>query len=421
VRRAKHRTAWAGAAAVVACLLAALAFSRPAPSPDGPGTGSPGRAGVSSALLRVRLDDASGRTPGRDYYVSPNGSDANGGSHAEPWRTLGHAAARVGAGDAVHVAPGSYAGPLVLRKSGKPRKRIRFVSVRPGRARISAASSGSLAVVEVRGDYVDFEGFDVTGSGGDGTQGIDLEGSQVRAIGNRVHDIAIPCGQGDNGGAGIVAGGGRLNYRNHNIDVIGNVVHDIGDPGGCSLVHGIYAAVPRVRIVNNLVYRPAHDCITSWHRATQLTVANNTLVQCTHAGITVGSGDTGASAGGNRKTVVVNNIVYGSALSIAETSDGHHPVGPGNRYLHNLIFRSGPDGHLRPGDALRTGAVVAGTIEADPRFRARSFDLRQGSPAIDAGTSTGAPRSDVVGVRRPQGPRVDIGAYEWRARDGRGA
>jgi hypothetical protein len=38
--------------------------------------------------------------------------------------------------------------------------------------------------------------------------------------------------------------------------------------------------------------------------------------------------------------------------------------------------------------------------------------LLPGSPAIDAGTSTGAPATDQRGIARPQGSAVDIGAFE---------
>lgn len=38
--------------------------------------------------------------------------------------------------------------------------------------------------------------------------------------------------------------------------------------------------------------------------------------------------------------------------------------------------------------------------------------LLPGSPAIDAGSAVGAPATDQRGVARPQGPGVDIGAFE---------
>jgi hypothetical protein len=46
------------------------------------------------------------------------------------------------------------------------------------------------------------------------------------------------------------------------------------------------------------------------------------------------------------------------------------------------------------------------------------YRLKAKSPAIDAGTTTGAPRTDFDGVRRPQGRGIDIGAFEWRQPDG---
>lgn len=43
---------------------------------------------------------------------------------------------------------------------------------------------------------------------------------------------------------------------------------------------------------------------------------------------------------------------------------------------------------------------------------AGNFHLRPGSPAVDAGTSSGAPSVDFEGYNRPYGNGVDIGAYE---------
>ena len=39
--------------------------------------------------------------------------------------------------------------------------------------------------------------------------------------------------------------------------------------------------------------------------------------------------------------------------------------------------------------------------------------LLPGSPAINTGASVGAPTTDQRGVTRPQGPGVDIGAFEY--------
>lgn len=41
------------------------------------------------------------------------------------------------------------------------------------------------------------------------------------------------------------------------------------------------------------------------------------------------------------------------------------------------------------------------------------FHLQPRSPAIDTGTSIGAPATDIEGYRRPCGKGFDIGAYEY--------
>jgi hypothetical protein len=48
---------------------------------------------------------------------------------------------------------------------------------------------------------------------------------------------------------------------------------------------------------------------------------------------------------------------------------------------------------------------------ADERIESLNPQLRDGSPAIDAGTSEGAPRDDLRGLSRDARP--DLGAYEW--------
>ena len=406
-RRGARAATWA-AACLGVCAVSAMSCGTArrdsTPEPTAPATAAGPNAPATSAERPSRTV--------RNYYVSRSGSDAHNGSRKRPWRTLAHAATHARPGSTVHVATGRYPGPLVLSRNGRPGRRIHFVAEERWGARIAATSSGSLGIVEISGDYVDFDGFDISGRGGDGTAGIVVPGSHVRVLHNRVHDVLVACDGGSNGGGGIVAGGGLPDYRNHDIQVVGNLVHDVvGTPTRrCEGVQGIYASVARVLIANNVVYRNAHDCITSWHAATQLTIVNNTAVDCPGAGITIGSGGPGATSSGNVHTFVANNLVYGNGQGIVETSDGAHRVGPGNRFLNNLVYRSGNGAPSR-------GAIVSGTVSSDPKLAsaARSYRLTAGSAAIDAGTSNGAPHTDFDRVHRPQGPRVDIGAFEWRS------
>jgi len=377
----------------------------------------------------VLAEHSSGGASGRglDRYVTPAGDDRNDGSRAHPWRTMAFAATQVRPADTVHVAPGRYRGPLTIARGGTAGQRVRFVSDRRWKARITATSTGSVSVVEIGGDYVTLEGFDVRGKGGDGTAGINVEGSHDAVVGNHVHRLAAPCLESGNGAAGIVVGGGGNDYRNQGGLVDGNLVEHIGTgpfDGTCRLAHGIYAAVPGVTIVNNIVARVVGDGITSWHAARALTIANNLSAMNGGTGILVGSGDSGATSVGHRGSLVANNIVYRNALNgVTESSDGAHPVGPGNRYLHNLAFAN-RRGDRRAGSGvtgLLPGAIVSGTINANPRFADRPpsakrlYRLRTASPAVDAGTRAGGARHDFDGVARPRGRRVDIGPYELRS------
>lgn len=68
----------------------------------------------------------------------------------------------------------------------------------------------------------------------------------------------------------------------------------------------------------------------------------------------------------------------------------------------------------------RTGQGL-GSIYANPRFISElsDFHLGDSSPAIDAGTSAGAPNNDLECRMRPVGGKVDIGPYEKGAMEGK--
>lgn len=53
-----------------------------------------------------------------NYYVAPQGSDANPGSDALPWRTIGQAASTMVAGDTVYIRDGTYAEAVSPKNSG---------------------------------------------------------------------------------------------------------------------------------------------------------------------------------------------------------------------------------------------------------------------------------------------------------------
>ncbi|MGA9347506.1 MAG: choice-of-anchor Q domain-containing protein [Anaerolineae bacterium] len=57
---------------------------------------------------------------GNDYYVSPDGDDANPGSFDQPWHTIQHAVENVGPGDIIWVRGGTYNEGVDIETSGLP-------------------------------------------------------------------------------------------------------------------------------------------------------------------------------------------------------------------------------------------------------------------------------------------------------------
>jgi hypothetical protein len=89
---------------------------------------------------------------------------------------------------------------------------------------------------------------------------------------------------------------------------------------------------------------------------------------------------------------------------------------------HNLFYLPNSDFVLTHGDTDYTadtiGNLGAGNRYGDPRFVSPAwgtegnYHLQAGSPAIDTGTSPGAPSTDLEGSPRPRGDGFDMGAYD---------
>jgi len=340
-------------------------------------------------------------------YVATNGSDSNAGTQAKPFKTITKAAASAKAGTTVHVAAGTYSGNVSTKVSGTSSNRIRFVSDTKWGAKI--VGSGAEAMWSNSGNYIEINGFDITGPG---RHGILNNGSNTLMSNNNVHNLGLSGGCTGGGGAGIV----NANYSGSNGDVIGNVVHDIAKPGACNGVQGIYSANKGGRILNNVVYRASSYGIHLWHAATDVLIANNTVFangsSSMGGGIVIGAGD---APGGVqvKNTKVINNIVYNNPRSgiMQYCYSGESCIGSGNVTANNLVYGNGSN------ISLKTGSATA-TVSADPKFVSYNptgtgdYRLQSGSPAINKGTSSSAPATDILGMARPLGGAFDIGAYE---------
>jgi hypothetical protein len=359
---------------------------------------------------------------GRQFYISPNGSDSNDGSAGAPWHSFSRADSVVQPGDWVHVAVGTYnmdnenGGRLKTTASGTSSARIHWVSDQKWGARLRASQGGNSAVWWTLGNFVDIQGFDISGFD---AIGIFNEGSGTRIIGNLVHDISIG-GCASLGGAGIEDG----NWNASNDDIIGNWVYNIGDYNTtCAEVHGIYKANRGGHIYNNVVYRNQGWGIHLFHAATNVTISNNTIFNNAYGGIVIGgqSGDFPGGSGVNDNTLVTNNIVYRNGLPSGAVGYGieeYGDVGGNNHYINNLVTQNGP------ADWNLLHASPQGTINANPGFvnyqdnGSGDYHLQSGSPAVNAGTSQGAPSFDYSLGPRPSNGAWDLGAYEFGAAPG---
>lgn len=358
---------------------------------------------AASANAAVSVTGASGL----NFYVAPGGSDSNDGSSAHPWATIQHGADSAEPGATIHVASGSYA-VVTSNVAGTATARIRFLSDVQWGAKISIPGGTTDTGWQNNASYVDIEGFDISGNG---RLGIANNASYVRIIGNHVHNLSGgACNS--NGGAAI----DNENYSAQDNDIIGNLVNNIGPAplGTCNTIQGIYHSNLRGHIYNNIVYAVSAWGIQLWHAATNVTISGNLVFNnggvSNGGGIVVGDGD---SPGGviDDYTVVTNNIVmHNGGRGIEEFGS----VGTHNVYANNLLYQNNIDFQL-------ISTVDVGTLHVDPllvNYQADGsgdYHLTAGSPAIDAGTTEGAPANDFSGGARPVGAGYDIGPYEYNS------
>jgi hypothetical protein len=343
----------------------------------------------------------------RQLYVAPHGADSNPGTKDEPFLTIGRADAAAAPGYTIHVAPGEYKvsapGPdsvgISTLRSGTSSARLKFVSDVKWGAKIIVSGTG--IAWRSKGNYVDIEGFDISGSG---RHGILADGTNLTITNNFVHELTVSGGCTGNGGAAIDTNGGP-----GNVLIKGNVVRNIGYSmiGKCNTVQGIYIANPKNTVVNNIVSGVAMAGIQQWHGATDSTIMNNTVFHC-KIGILIGGGDSGTLPNGSENNYVANNIVYDNiTYGIIEAGK----VGANNRYVDNLVYSSGTN--------VRADGHVSGTISADPEFvnyRADGtgdYRLQKSSPAI----RKSAKPSVLAGVASTFSPelRAELGAYNAEA------
>jgi len=349
-------------------------------------------------------------------YVAVTGNDANAGTSAAPWRTIQHAADVVNPGDTVIVNDGVYTGGalvVTISRSGTAAAWLVFRAANRWGAIIDGQNSSSTTGIEINGNYIRVEGFDVRHTSRVGIEPYggreDIAGNHDIVVAqNHVHDLGLICTGSSGGIVGIAA-------YSDNLVIERNVIHDIGrlGPGeqGCvepntywqNHDHGIYNGVGNnVVIRNNLFYNFTHGwAIQRYNGAgsitTGLTIVNNTFGfpnPWRDAQIII--------ATTTNNLVIANNIFY------QPTTAGVWFDGAGNGAT--LVGNVSTDAV----QTLGTGLAMSGNMpNTDPLFvnaTGFNFHLTAGSPARGLGAAVWCPSVDFDGVARSGA--CSAGAYQ---------
>ena len=380
---------------------------------------SEGKSGT--AAITVTAAPPPGSCANVCHYVDAAGNDANAGTSAAPWRTLQHAADVTSPGDTVIVNDGVYTGGgnvVTISRSGTAAGWLVFRAAHLWGAVIDGQNNSSTVGVEINGNYVRVEGFEVRNTS---RYGIDAYGGSesvggnhdVDVVRNHIHDIGHIC-TGDVGG--IVG----VDAYSDNLVIERNVIHDVGrlGPGeqGCvepnanwqNHDHGVYHGIGNnVVIRNNVFYNFTHGWAIQRYNGngavtTGLTIVNNTFAfpnPWRDGHIIIATGVT--------NLVIANNIFYQpTTAGVWLDTGGLTNATVSNNISFGAVASTG------------SGATLSANLNnTDPQFvNVGGLDFRvvAGSPAIGAGLPLSIVSNDISGAARPATGGYTIGAYEFK-------
>jgi hypothetical protein len=130
-------------------------------------------------------------------------------------------------------------------------------------------------------------------------------------------------------------------------------------------------------------------------------VAYNNVIYENRWGVIIFSG--GKTA---RSAKVYHNTIYGNSWGVQIL-----PGSVSTEVRNNIIYGNGNTISDSASDSLKSNNMTS-----DPMFvsaGAADFNLRSGSPAIDAGMTLSLVQDDFQGRSRPSGAAYDIGAFEY--------
>ncbi len=382
-------------------------------------------------------------------YVATSGSDSNPGSAAAPLRTIQVGVSLSQPGDTVIVQDGvygpeghytcgticsqnGYAAPVTFTSSGTALAPIIVKAANKWGAILDCGlpygySGDGTDGVRACDTYFDFQGtasyiviqnFDITRGYWSGVFINGRNNHDIQVIGNHFHDIGnrhytVPSGTESYGIEGSYAG-----TTTSNIVYDGNVFNNIGrlPTSGESSTdydhdHGLYIYNGPYTITNNIFYANTAGWdiqISPGSHDTNIICNTFRGPNPNRDGLIMLWAD---SSHPNSNITIQNNIFYNGRNYAIDTWQAYEA---GTLIDHNILYGS-PKGVINTSVITGSISITNNRINTDPMFvgaAENDYHLQAGSPAIDAGASA-IVMYDFDGNLRPQGAGFDIGAYEY--------
>jgi len=256
---------------------------------------------------------------------------------------------------------------------------------------------------------------DIHGNTGGGLSGaVSVMQSTVQIYANKIYQNSAPYGGGisllaPNEGSNVYnnyisqnsatdgPGGGILSVQNNTPIFNNTIVNNTATVGGPG------AGATSIKTLNNKSGKDADSVQTANATIEKINDELKSLSDQIHTdvGEHVGGGVYFASMG-EFSPPFYNNIVWGNTDGVVYNG-GATPI---------ITYNDMQDEpYVAP--LNEEGLSVSGNIFTDPKLD--GYVLREDSPCVDTGTSTGAPATDIDGKSRPQRNGIDIGAYELSA------
>jgi hypothetical protein len=274
------------------------------------------------AVLVAALCFAPAACADSTLWVARSGSDSARGTRAHPLRTLDRALARARPGQTIFVLSGTYPEPTEASPRGRAGAPI---TLRPAPGARPIASGGFKLI---RASHVRVAGMTFDGTGNPAGFGVSIWGSDdVVLSGSEI------TGYGSTQGL-------LIKDRSTNIRVIGNHIHDLGLRQRYD--HGIYCESARgIVIADNVIHDiPSGYGIHLFGDCDNTRIVSNTIAHNGLSGILIGGNDDRGTADG---TLIARNVI--AEHSVAAWSEYGFAVtefqaGRGNVVRENVFFRN---------------------------------------------------------------------------------